>query len=55
MTVYGVVTNLYRQKEIVNNSKKYKVYTDEERRLILKGLDIAIQRAWNTIFEKEVY
>lgn len=37
---------LYKQKQKVNNSKKY---TKEEKILIMKGLDMAINISWDTI------
>lgn len=43
---FGIIANIYRMKQLVNNSKKYKKYSTKERELIMKGLDLAIDRAW---------
>lgn len=39
----AILENIKRQKRIINNSKKY---NKEERELIMKGLDMAFDRAW---------
>lgn len=40
---FAILENIKRQKRIINNSKSY---TKEERELIMKGIDMAFDRAW---------
>jgi len=47
----GAISNIYRQKKKVNNSKKY---TEKEKRLIMKGLDMAIDRTWGVLLEQNL-
>ena len=42
-TQLSILENIKRQKRKVNNSKKY---TKEEKILIMKGIDLAFDRAW---------
>lgn len=38
-----ILENIKRQKRLINNSKKYSA---EEKKLIMKGLDMAFDRVW---------
>ncbi|WP_206459397.1 hypothetical protein [Anaerovorax sp. IOR16] len=38
-----ILTPLFNQKQKINNSKKY---TNEEKKMIMKGLDMAIDSIW---------
>jgi GTP cyclohydrolase II len=46
-----VLENIKRQKRLVNNSKKY---SKEEKKLIMKGLDMAFDRTWAADIEKDL-
>jgi cyclophilin family peptidyl-prolyl cis-trans isomerase len=47
-TQLSILENIKRQKRKINNSKKY---SDEEKKLIMKGIDMAFDRAW--AYQKE--
>lgn len=46
-----ILENIKRQKRIVNNNRKY---SNKEKTLIMKGIDMAFDRAWAADIEKEL-
>lgn len=46
-----ILENIKRQKRIVNNSRKY---SNKEKILIMKGIDMAFDRTWAADIEKEL-
>lgn len=49
--ICAVVSNINRQKRLINNNKKY---SEIEKKLIIKGLNIAIDRVWGIYIEKDL-
>ena len=47
----AIVSNINRQKKLINNNKKY---SETEKKLIIKGLNIAIDRVWGIYREKDL-
>lgn len=45
-----ILENIKRQKRLVNDGGEY---SEDEKRLIMKGLDLAFDRAWAVLYEED--